>query len=318
MHYSPSVAVIGCGYWGKNLVRNFSELGALAAVVDHDPAIATQFANEYKVTAYTLEEALAAEEISAVVIAAPAELHAEIALQAFANGKHVYVEKPIALTVEDGQAMAAAASESGKTLMVGHLLQYHPAFSVLREMVRAGDIGPIRYAYSNRLSTGKFRIEENALWSLAPHDFSMLLSLFEEQPSEITGRGGAYITPGVEDEYHVDMSFPSGARAHIFASWLHPFKEQKLVVVGEKAMIVFEDSEPEKEKKLRIYRHAIDMSGPAPVPVKAEVEYVPYDLAAEPLKAECGHFLDCCLSGQNPRTDAKEALNVLRAMVAAG
>ena len=312
-----TVAVVGCGHWGKNLIRNFSELGALNAIVDPDKTLAEKFSDQYGVPAATYDEVCANPDITGVVIAAPAELHAQLALQAFSAGKHVYVEKPIALTVEDGEAMKQAAEKQGKVLMVGHLLQYHPAFIKLRQVVEAGEIGKVRYAYSNRLSTGKFRVEENALWSLAPHDFSMLLSLFKEPPTEIVGRGGAYVTPGIEDEYHVDMTFLDGARAHVFASWLHPFKEQKLVVIGEEAMIVFEDSEPEKPQKLRIYKHKIDTTGPAPVPQKADVEYVPFDMDAEPLREECRHFLECCENNTRPRTDADEALAVLRALVAA-
>lgn len=318
MSNAIKVAVIGCGYWGKNLVRNFAELGALGAVVDHVPEVAEKFAEQYGVKAHTFDDALNDTAINAVVIAAPAEMHADLALKSFQAGKHVYVEKPIALSIEDGEAMAEAAKAAGKTLMVGHLLQYHPAFVKLRSMVEEGELGTLQYAYSNRLSTGKFRIEENALWSLAPHDVSMLLSLFKEEPTEVLGRGGAFVTDGVEDEHHVDISFPSGARAHVFASWLHPFKEQKLVVVGDKAMAVFEDSEPEKAKKLRIYRHKIDTSGPVPAPIKADVEYVPFDMDAEPLKEECRHFLDCCASGTTPLTDADEANAVLKVLVAAG
>ncbi len=315
---TPRIAVIGCGYWGKNLVRNFAELGSLAAVVDPNPDVAKAQSDQHGVPAMDLDQVFADASIDGVAIAAPAELHAPLALRAYDAGKHVYVEKPIALSVEDGEKMKAASEKAEKVLMVGHLLQYHPAFVQLLSMVRAGELGELRYAYSNRLSTGKFRIEENALWSLAPHDFSMLLALFDATPAEVVGRGGAYVTQGVEDEYHVDMTFPNGARAHVFASWLHPFKEQKLVVVGEKAMAVFEDSEPDAQKKLRIYRHQIDTSGRVPEPKKADVEYIDYDRAAEPLKAECQHFIDCCADGSRPRTDADEALRVLAALVAAG
>lgn len=310
------VAVVGCGYWGKNLVRNFAGLNALGAVVDPNAELAASYAKKYDVTTMTFDEALVSDDINGVVIAAPAELHAKLTLQAYSAGKHVYVEKPIALSMEDAISMADAAQKADRVLMVGHLLQYHPAFEALLKLVRSGELGAIRYAYSNRLSTGKFRVEENALWSLAPHDFSMLLAIFDEEPETVIGSGGGWVTPGIEDEYHVDMTFPSGGRAHIFASWLHPFKEQRLTVVGEKAMAIFEDSEPEKIKKLRLYRHKIDTSGREPVPVKADVEYVPFDMEAEPLKQECQHFLDCCRDNSSPRTDADEAMGVLRALIA--
>jgi UDP-2-acetamido-3-amino-2,3-dideoxy-glucuronate N-acetyltransferase len=307
----PKVAVFGCGHWGKNLARNFAELGALAAVVDPDPETAKRHADMHGVSAMTAENALASD-IDGVVIAAPAELHARLTLDAVAAGKHVYVEKPIALSISDGEAMIKAAKAADKILMVGHLLQYHPVFVALRDRVRTGELGKLRYAYSHRLSTGKFRVEEDAFWSLAPHDVSMLLALFDEAPSEVRQSGLDFVTPGVADEARLDMVFPSGGRAHVFASWLHPFKEQRLVVVGETAMAVFDDVKPWDEK-LAIYRHTIDISGPVPIPHKAEAEYVAVP-QGEPLKSECQHFLDCIQSGNAPFTDGEEALRVLRVM----
>jgi UDP-2-acetamido-3-amino-2,3-dideoxy-glucuronate N-acetyltransferase len=312
----PQVAVIGCGYWGKNLVRNFAEIGALGAVVDADPAAAQREADTYKVKALTLEAALADPEIVGIAVAAPAGLHAEIALKAFAAGKHVFVEKPIALSIADAESMKAAAERAGRALMVGHLLQYHPAFETLLGLVHSGALGKLRYAYSNRLSLGKFRVEENALWSFAPHDVSMLLALFGEEPISVKGAGGAFVTPGIEDEYRLDMTFADGRRAHVFASWLHPFKEHRLVVVGEKAMAVFEDSLAGSDK-LRLYRHKVETSGRTPEPKKADAEPIPYPVS-EPLRNECEHFLACCAGKNPPRTDANEAIAVLRVLMAAG
>lgn len=313
---TPKVALIGCGYWGRNLARNFAELGALGAVVDANPAAANAEAQKYGVTALTLEQALADTSLAGVAVAAPAELHADIAIKAFASGKHAFVEKPIALSIADAEKMRAAADKADRSLMVGHLLQYHPAFETLLGLVRADALGKLRYAYSNRLSLGKFRVEENVLWSFAPHDVSMLLALFGEEPVKVTGAGGAYVTRNIEDEFRLDMAFASGARAHVFASWLHPFKEHRLVVVADEAMAVFEDSLAGKEK-LKIYRHKIDTSGRAPEPKKAEPEFIPYP-ASEPLRNECQHFLDCCAGRTKPRTDAKEAIAVLRTLMAAG
>lgn len=309
MTNQKNLAVIGCGHWGKNLARNFAQLGALKAVVDPNPETAKVQAEANSVVAMTLDEVLADPEIRSVAIAAPAELHKRLTLQALEAGKHVYVEKPLALSVKDGEEMRDAARAAGLTLMVGHLLQYHPVFVALREKVRAGDLGKLRYAYSHRLSMGKFRIEEDAFWSLAPHDVSMLLALFDEAPSEVRGGGLDFVTKGVADEARLDMVFPSGGRAHVFASWLHPFKEQRLVVVGEKAMAVFDDTAP-WEEKLALYEHSIDMSGTIPAPVKADVEYVDVP-TGEPLKSECQHFLDCVATGATPFTDAEEALRVL-------
>ena len=312
--YRRNIAVVGCGYWGKNLARNFAELGALASIVDPDPETAARHAKQHGVAVMTLEEALASEQIEALVIAAPAEMHMDLALKGFDAGKHIYVEKPLALSVTDGERMQDAAKAAGRKLMVGHLLQYHPVFVHLRDMVRAGELGALRYAYSNRLSMGKFRVEEDAFWSLAPHDVSMLLALFNEEPIEVRGHGLGFITDGIADESRLDMVFSKGRRAHVFASWLHPFKEQRLVVVGEKSMAVFDDTKP-WEEKLAIYPHEIDMSGHTPAPVKAEPLY-PVIATGEPLKSECAHFLDCMADDTTPFTDAEEALRVLRVLEA--
>ncbi len=310
------VAVVGCGYWGKNLVRNFAEIGALSAVVDTDPASARREADRYKTRALTLEAALADPGIAGIAVAVPAEFHAPVVLQAFAAGKHVFVEKPIALTLQDAYKMKSAAEKAGRSLMVGHLLRYHPAFETLLDLVRKGGLGKLRYAYSNRLSLGKLRVEENVLWSFAPHDVSMMLALFGEEPASVKGAGGAYVTKGIEDEFRLDMTFADGRRAHVFASWLHPFKEHRLVVVGEAAMAVFEDSAAGPDK-LRLFRHTIDTSGRVPEPKKANAEPIPYP-AHEPLKNECEHFLDCCSGSTQPRTDAGEAIAVLKILKAAG
>ncbi|MFZ3311766.1 MAG: Gfo/Idh/MocA family oxidoreductase [Xanthobacteraceae bacterium] len=312
----PRVTVIGCGYWGKNLVRNFADLGALASVVDAIPTVADGLAKTFNVKSVSVQEALADTTISGVAIAAPAELHADLARKAFAAGKHVFVEKPISLTVADAESMKLAGEQAGKSLMVGHLLRYHPAFEALLATVQSGKLGALRYAYSHRLSLGKFRVEENALWSFAPHDVSMLLALFGAEPISQSGGGGAFVTKGIDDEYRLDMQFAEGRRAHVFVSWLHPFKEHRLVVVGEKAMAVFEDSAAKSEEKLRLYRHAIDMSGGAPKPKKGEAEPIPYE-NDEPLKRECRHFLEVCSGRHGPRTDAAEAIRVLRVLTGA-
>jgi UDP-2-acetamido-3-amino-2,3-dideoxy-glucuronate N-acetyltransferase len=306
------VAVIGCGYWGKNLARNFAELGALDAIIDANAETAKTHADKHNVRAMNLDAALGDSSISGAVIAVPAELHMDLALKAIQAGKHVFVEKPLALSVADGECMRDAANAANVTLMVGHLLQYHPVFVALLDKIRAKEFGELRYAYSHRLSMGKFRLEEDAFWSLAPHDVSMLLALFDEAPIEVRGGGLDFITSGIADESRIDMVFPSGGRAHVFASWLHPFKEQRLVVVGEKLMAVFDDTEP-WEKKLAIYNHKVDISGPIPAPIKAEVEYINVPFG-EPLKSECQHFLDCIDTGAAPFSDAEEALRVLRVL----
>lgn len=311
----PGVAVIGGGYWGKNLARNFAALGALRGVVDRDPATAAAQAGINGVQALTFEDALSAPEITAFAIATPAETHAELAVRALLAGKHVFVEKPVALTEADAMRMSDTAKTAKRVLMVGHLLQYHPAFVALLRHVRDGGLGTLRYAWSHRLSAGKVRVEENVLWSFAPHDISMLLALFAREPEHVSGSGGCFITPGIEDEYRVDMAFSGGARAHVFASWLHPFKEHKLVVIGTEAMAVFEDSK-NGPGKLSWSRYIVTGPPDAPGIERGDPELLPF-ADEEPLRAECAHFLECCESGETPRTDADEAMRVLRVLRAA-
>jgi UDP-2-acetamido-3-amino-2,3-dideoxy-glucuronate N-acetyltransferase len=309
------VGLAGCGYWGINLARNFHRIGALTAIADASEATRTKAAGEFNVTPMTWEAMVADPAIDAIAIAAPAELHAKLAIEALQAGKHVYVEKPLALSEADGVAVTEAAEKAGKTLMIGHLLQYHPAFVALRELVRSGGLGRLRYVYSHRLSLGKLRTEENALWSFAPHDISMVLALFGQEPETVKGYGESYVTPGVDDWNRVEMQFPGGGSAHIFASWLHPFKEHRLTVIGDKAMAVFEDSAG-GEQKLRLYRHEMQTGPGAPVFKKADAEAIPYG-SEEPLLAECQHFVDCISANKPPLTGAKEALNVLRVLVKA-
>ncbi|HAD88097.1 MAG TPA: oxidoreductase, partial [Rhodospirillaceae bacterium] len=220
----PAVAVIGCGHWGKNHVRNFHALGALAAVSDANPDLAATMAETYEVPAKAVADILADGDIKGVVIAAPAEAHADLAIAALEAGKHVFVEKPLALTLTEAEGVLAAAEAAGRTLMVGHLLQYHPAFLKLVEMVRAGELGKLQYLYSNRLNLGKIRREENALWSFAPHDISMILALVGDEPVTVRAEGGSYLHDVIADVTTTHLTFPGGEQAHVFVSWLHPFK----------------------------------------------------------------------------------------------
>ncbi len=311
-----AIAHVGHGYWGRNLARNFFELGHLAAIVDPDPKAARSAAEAYGVKAASFEDVIADPTIDAVSLASPARLHFTQAKAAVEAGKHVYVEKPLALDVREAEVLCALAEARGRVLMVGHLLQYHPIYVALRRKVEKGALGRILYVYSNRLSLGKFRTEENVLWSFAPHDISMILGLVGEEPDGVTAQGTVAFTPGVADLVTAQMSFPGGARAHVLVSWMHPFKEQSLVVIGDKAMAVFEDSHPEWEQKLVIYPHRIDRSGLVPLPVKAESERVVVE-KGEPLKAECRHFVAAIENGTAPITDAREGLAVLKVLDAA-
>lgn len=309
-----NVVVAGCGYWGANLVRNFAALDALAGVVDPRPQVAADFALKYRVAARTWEDTLTDPAVAAVAIAAPAEQHARLVAAALAAGKHVFVEKPLALRHAEGARLVAEAARHGRVLMVGHLLQYHAAFIRLRALVREGALGRLRYVYSNRLNLGKVRREENILWSFAPHDISMILALAGEAPHTVHTEGSFHLHPSIADTTLTHMRFASGLDAHIHVSWLHPFKEQKLVVVGDRAMAVFDDGLPWQEK-LTLYRHQVDWVDGQPAPRKADGEPVALQ-ETEPLRDECRHFLDCVASGAAPRTDGNEGLAVLAVLEA--
>jgi UDP-2-acetamido-3-amino-2,3-dideoxy-glucuronate N-acetyltransferase len=308
----PSIAVIGSGYWGKNLIRNYDQLGALKLICDNNEAVLAGFKAQYPSidTCMVLSDVLSTEQIQGVVIATPAETHYVLAKEALLAGKHVYVEKPLVLNEDEARELIEIAEKANLILMVGHLLQYHPVFIKLKEMARSGELGRINYIYSNRLNLGKIRREENILWSFAPHDISMILSLSGEEPETVYATGGYYLHQRIADVTTTHLEFPSGMKAHIFVSWLHPIKEQKLIVVGDRKMAVFDDTLP-WEGKLQLFPHTIDWTNNIPVPHKAEAEHVKVE-AQEPLKNECLHFLECIASGKRPLTDGQEGLRVLR------
>jgi UDP-2-acetamido-3-amino-2,3-dideoxy-glucuronate N-acetyltransferase len=305
---------VGSGYWGKNLVRNFYGLGALRAICDRDDEVLDQLRCAYPGvnTHLAYNEVLSDDDIRGVVIATPAETHFALAREALLAGKHVFVEKPLALDCDEAESLGRMARDSGLVLMVGHLLHYHSAFIRLKDMVNAGELGRINYIYSNRLNLGKIRREENILWSFAPHDISMILSLAGESPVSVAATGGNYLHREIADVTTTHLEFKSGLRAHVFVSWLHPFKEQKLVVVGEKKMAVFDDTLGWNEK-LVLYPHHINWSHNLPVPTKADAETVALD-ELEPLRCECQHFLECIESGRNPITDGVEGRRVLHVL----
>ncbi|MGB2271181.1 MAG: Gfo/Idh/MocA family protein, partial [Candidatus Micropelagos thuwalensis] len=260
-------------------------------------------------------EAILEGDCDGVVIAAPAPLHASLSQKAFAAGKHVYVEKPLAMTVDEADAMLDAAAQANRQLMVGHLLQYHPVFARLRNMVKQGELGKLQYVYSNRLSLGKIRSEEDVVWSFAPHDISMILSVAGREAKTINCEASDILQSGISDTANIHITFEDGLKGHVFCSWLNPYKEQKLVVIGDKAMAVFDDT-MDWDQKLAIYDHAIDMDETPPVPQKSEVRYekVPQ---AEPLKAECQYFLDLIDRQADPLTDGAEGRRVLQVLAAA-
>ena len=308
------VAVIGSGYWGRNLTRNFDRLGALAAVCDTSAEVLNDASSQYSCIDIIggVDELMTRDDIPAVAVATPAATHGSIVRKALEAGKHVFVEKPYVLDECEGVELQALAADKGLTIMVGHILQYHPAFLTIRDMVAAGDLGGLNYIYSHRLNLGKIRREENILWSFAPHDISMILALAAERPDTVLATGASYLNRHIADVTTTHLSFPSGLRAHVFVSWLHPFKEQKMVIVGDKMMAVFDDTLP-WERKLALYPHEIAWQDDLPVPTKADPEYAILE-QQEPLLMECRHFLDCAATGRTPRTGAAEGLRVLRVL----
>jgi len=305
------MAVIGCGYWGKNLVRNFHELNALYAVCDSDQKAINTFKKKYPYIKYfnDISSTLPNPNIKAVAIATPATTHYDLATQALKADKNVFVEKPISLHYQEGEELVRLAKEKNKILMVGHLLEYHPAIIKLKELVNNGDLGKIQYIYSNRLNLGKFRTEENILWSFASHNISFILSLLNEMPSEVSTHGGNYLNTDITDVTVTDINFPSGVKAHIFVSWLNPYREQKLIIIGNKKMVMFDDVR--SKHKLFSCSHRIEWIDRLHVLHPDEAQPIKIE-DKESLKSECLHFLDCIEKIKTPLTNGEEGLRGLK------
>ncbi|HHT9106480.1 MAG TPA: Gfo/Idh/MocA family oxidoreductase [Candidatus Wujingus californicus] len=313
MNKDKFIGLIGLGYWGKNILRNLFELGVLHTAGDLSSQIISERKKEFHGVNYItkFEEMLNNKDIKAVAIATPAATHYEYVKQALLAGKDVFVEKPLALTVKEGQEIVDIASKRKRVLMVGHILLYHPAVIKLKKVIASGVLGKVEYIYSNRLNIGKLRTEENILWSFAPHDISVIITLLEEEPASVKAFGGDYLNKGIYDTTMTTLEFKNGVKGHIFVSWLHPYKEQKLIVVGSKAMAVFDDVSKEK---LFLYPHKIEWKdGKIPIAQKVDYEIIPVE-DGEPLKLELQHFIDCVLQRKMPKTDGNEGLRVLKVL----
>jgi len=316
-----SLAVVGLGYWGPNLARNVAATpGArLSWLCDSDPAARERVAAALPAgtrLSDSLDELLADDELDGVLLATPVPSHAELAIRVLTAGKHCFVEKPLAQSLADAQRVLDAAAASGRVLMVGHLLEYHPGVRALAQLIAAGELGRIHYIYTERLNLGLLRADENALWSLGAHDVSVILSLAGEQPVELDARGECYMRPGIEDVVFAFMRFPSGLAAHMHLSWLDPHKERRLTVVGSRRMATFDDMQA--ERKLTIYDKGFDesaerwgefiaRSGPSTSPPIA---------ASEPLALEVEHFVACVRDGVAPRSDGASGLRVVAVLEA--
>jgi UDP-2-acetamido-3-amino-2,3-dideoxy-glucuronate N-acetyltransferase len=309
------VAVVGCGYWGKNLVRNFAQLGALRIICDSDEKSLKQQAALFPdvETTRSFDQVIDDATIQAIVLATPAVMHYKQVKQALEAGKDVFVEKPLALHYKEGQELVDLADANKSILMVGHILEYHPAIALLKDLIKRGELGQVLYLYSNRLNLGKVRQEENILWSFAPHDISVICSLIGAEPIEVSASGGSYLQSGIADVTVTNLLFEGGVRGHIFVSWLHPYKEQKLVLVGDSKMAVFDDTA--REGKLKIYDKGIEWRAGLPVP-RQTAETTLFFEELEPLRLECEHFLKCITTRQQPLTGGQSALTVLKVLEA--
>ena len=307
-----NIAVVGCGYWGKNLVRNFAELGVLHTICDVDPKVVKQFVSRYPEANMEAEyqAVLQNKEIKGVVIATPAVLHYSMAREALLAGKDVFVEKPLTLRSTEAQELVELSAERKLVIMSGHLMLYHPAVQVLKDVIQSGELGEIYYLYSTRVNLGQIRRDENALWRLVPHDVAMFIYLLEESPVVVSAQGSSYLKPNFVDIVFVTLSF-GRVLAHVHASWLDPHKIRRLTVIGSKKMGVFDDMEP--EYKLRIYdKGVIDNT----LLIRSGEVVLPRVNLTEPLFLECHEFIQCMTKRKQPLSDAKQGLEVVKTLEA--
>jgi predicted dehydrogenase len=312
------IGVVGLGYWGPNLARNFDRFpdAELIWLCDASGEARERWSRAFPSTRTTsrLDDLLDDDSLDAVVIATPVPTHAELAKRVLAARKHCFVEKPLARSEKEAEEVVETARAAERVLMVGHLLEYHPGVERLAGLVRSGELGELRYIYSNRLNLGKHRQDENALWSLGAHDLSVILMLAGEEPYEWTAMGESYVKPGVEDVVFALMRFHSGLIAHMHLSWLDPHKERRFTVVGSKRMATFDDME--LERKLTVYDKGFDedYSSYGEYIARSGDVFSPRVSNEEPLRLECRHFLDCIRDGTEPRSGADSGLRVVRVL----
>lgn len=318
------IGQIGVGYWGKNLLRIFNQLPQVQVKIacDLNPQIREKVSQEYpQIEVHSgPDELLKDPQIDAVVIATEPVTHFELAKGALQQGKHVFVEKPMVLEVRHGEELVELAEGKGKTLMVGHLLEYHPVYVRLKELIDSNELGEIYYIYSTRVNLGVVRKDENSLWSLAPHDISVALMLMEQEPTSVVSTGQSYLQKNVEDVVFTTLHFPDQKMAHIHVSWLDPHKIRKLTVVGSKKMAVVDDME--STEKMRIYDKGVDFRGDFPAYSEALTLrigdiYIPNIKMQEPLRLECEHFIECLMGGKRPKSDGLDGLRVVKVLNAA-
>ena len=308
-----TLSIVGFGKWGYNHVNTAAKLldHSAITVCDTDEAGRDKLKKISDDINFTtdLSEVIADESINAVIIATPAETHFEIAKKMMEAGKNVLVEKPITLISGEAEELLKIANDKGVILMVGHVLLYHPAVLKIKKMLEEGKLGKLQYIYSNRLNLGTIRSEENILWSFAPHDISVIQFLTDNNPTEVFARGASFLQHQIEDTTLTFMKYPDNVSAHIFVSWLHPFKEQRLVVIGDKGMVVFEDSLP--AEKLKYYKKGFQRVEGVLEKFDHDYEVIEFDNRM-PLEEEQKHFFECVADGKQPLTDGQHAIEVLK------
>ncbi|MBI4300131.1 MAG: Gfo/Idh/MocA family oxidoreductase [Chloroflexi bacterium] len=316
------VAVIGCGYWGPNLVRNFHQLGSLAACCDLSAERLKGIERLYPGvrTTQDLQGLLDDPAIDAVVIATPARTHFSLARQALLAGKHVLVEKPLAMSSDEAGELIAAARKAQRALMVGHTFEYNPAVHKMKEYLRDGTLGDLFYVYSTRVNLGRVQQDLNALWSIMPHDISILVYLLDALPEAVSAHGASYVTPGVEDVVFMYLRFPDGVSAHVHGSWLDPGKVRRMTLVGSRKMVIYDDID--NEARLKVYDKGVlktgaDIHGEFQLRLHSGDIYIPQISMAEPLRNECAHFLECIDGNKTPVSDGESGLRVIRVLEAA-
>jgi predicted dehydrogenase len=320
------IAVIGAGYWGPNLIRNLHDNGAakLKYVCDLSDSNLAKIGKTYPTIKLTKDhnEILSDKEVSGVVIATPAETHYKLAKDCLLAGKHVMVEKPLTYDLKQAEELVRISESTGRHLMVGHTYEYNMAIQWIKRYIEDGELGVIYYAYSKRVNLGQIRRDVNALWNFAPHDVSTLVYLMGKEPKAVSAKGRSFIQDGVEDVVFMDLEFEGGTFCNVHVSWLDPNKERKIVIVGSKKMVIFDDMSA--EMKVMIYDKGFDVKngqtanfGEFQLITRAGNIFIPKISYTEPLKLECAHFIECILTGNKPQTDGRNGLRVTRVLSAA-
>ena len=312
---NKKICVIGAGYWGKNHVKTLSKLNALSGIVELDNNILDNLLDAYpRIKGHSNVEDALLEDYDGFVIATPANTHYEIAKIIINAQKNVLIEKPMTLSVDEAEELVFLSEKKKVNVMVGHVLLFHPAVNKIKEMIENGEIGTPQYLYSNRLNLGKIRTEENVFWSLAPHDIAIFQHLTNSKPKSINASGSTFLQEGIPDSTLTQLEYENGIKGHIFVSWLHPFKEHRLVVIGSEAMISFEDSL--NGKPLKLYSKKIDLKSGVPEKIDGPVEIIPYEKRM-PLEIELEYFIKHLMNDKPKISDIYHGLEVVKTLVSA-